>query len=132
MLTSLHNNPQPATTDVLIMVGSTAFTFETVEAFLQEAKVVHESHPELLVELLMAFRDKVSPDFYGKRFPSDHRWVVDLGAQRRALALCAVFYQLHAIDRQYYPKSIVNAVDTLDCQSETHREMLRLVIQGLS
>lgn len=126
MLTSL-TKPRPASTGVLIMVGSAPFTFETVETFLREAKVVYTSHPELLAELLVARRDNVLPDFYGKRFPSDHRWIVDQAAQMTALALCSTFYRLHAIDRQYHPRPIANAINTLNCQFETHREMLRFV-----
>jgi len=130
MLTS-HTKPRLADTDVLIMVGNTAFTFETVEAFLREARVVQQSHPELLMELLMAFRNNELPDFDGKQFPSDHRWVIDQAAQMSALAFCATFYRLHAIDRQYHPKPIADAIDKLGCRFETHREMLRLITNGL-
>jgi hypothetical protein len=110
----------------MVWVGSTPYSFEAVRDCLTEAERTFRECPTALCATLVAWHDREPLDHYRNCFPADHPWLTDLAAGAFALVFAPIFYRLH----DGVPIRIADAVDGLDYDMETHRRMLRLILEG--
>lgn len=128
------NQPQTQKNPPRIWINNVPFTIEVISEFLREAEKMRNSYPGVLVSILMAVRNGYAPENFEKNFPSEHAWFNSIGAQTLALMLTPIFYKLktHSLGNHgNIPIPREDAVDALDCDFETHREILRLILEGI-
>ena len=117
-----------------IWVANVPFSLEIVQEFIHTAEDIRKKYPQALVTILIAARNRSTPEIFGKDFPIDHVWFADTVIQAYALALAPTFYKLktHSLGNHgNIPIQREDAIDALDCDLESHREILRLVLEGI-
>ena len=127
------NQPQTIKEPPRIWINNIPYSLETLSDFLREAEKMRKTYPGALVSILTV-RNGFAPENFGKNFPQEHAWFNSIGAQTLALMLAPVFYKLktHSLGNHgNMPAQREDVVDAIECDLKSHREILRLILEGV-
>jgi|GEM_PF-5257493 len=118
----------------MILVGTTSLSFEVVQSFVIVAEEARLKNPIVLYTLLQAERNRESIRTHDYVVPKDHVWMTSSYDEAVALLLAPIFYRMKigeglAEGGVALPRE--DALDNLRFDAATHREMLRLVLDGV-
>lgn len=116
----------------MVWVNGKPFPFEIVKAFAEEAEKLRNTHPQALRAVLVAARNREGLAHHAGEFPAAHAWHTSALSQATALVLAPAFYRIKlgesAAGRVVHNEQLDRSV-RFDMQ--THREILRLIFEGV-
>ncbi len=111
---------------------TTALSFEAVRSFVLIAEKTRRDQSIVLYTLLEAARNRESIKTFDDVVPKDHVWMTSLYDEAIALLLGPIFYRMKIGSSMTSGVAVPRegALDSFNYDLQTHREMLRLILQG--
>lgn len=122
-----------STSQPMIWFEKRAFPFGAVESFTRTAEEARRKHPIVLYALLDAARNRESIKTHGDLMPQDHVWMTSFYEEAVALLLGPIFYRMKISTGTSHGIAVPreDVLESFRFEFETHREMLKLLLQGI-